>query len=347
MSNEIKIGLLAIITLALFIWGYKFVEGRNIFNKTMVLYAEYEDVNGLRAGTSVMRSGVKVGVVTNVNLNPENLRSVIVEMAIETNLPIPKNTTAIIATTDFLGEKRVILDFDKPCSGADCAKSGDFLLPAMRGVVGSFLGPADELKAYIDVASDGLKGVLDSLGNVAEDENSAVGKAVKDINIVLENLKASTAGLNGIIQKNSSQINSILKDVASLANIIESKNNELLRIINNLDTFSTSIAQIDLGTTLQNVDGTIQGLNNTLNGADKAIQDLRQILVNINKGDGTLGKLLQEDDLYFKLDKAIKNVDFLLQDIRLHPERYRRVLSKKKMPYEKPDEDPAFDNNEN
>lgn len=347
MSNEIKIGLLAIVTIALFLWGYKFVEGRNILNKTMILYAEYEDVNGLRAGTSIMRSGVKVGVVTNVNLNPENLSSVIVEMAIETNLPIPKNTTAIIATTDFLGEKRVILDFDKPCSGADCAKSGDFLKPSMRGVIGSFLGPADELKAYTDVASGSVKSILDSLGNVAKDENSAIGKAVQDINIVLENLKASTAGLNGIIQKNNSQINSILKDVASLANLIESKNVELLRIINSLDTFSTSIARLDLGTTLQNVDGTIQGLNSTLSGADKAIQDLRQVVVKISQGEGTLGKLLQEEELYLQLDKTVKNLDFLLQDVRLHPERYRRVLSKKKMPYEKPDEDPAFNSNEN
>ncbi|NJK82776.1 MAG: MCE family protein, partial [Saprospiraceae bacterium] len=64
-------------------------------------------------------------------------------------------------------------------------------------------------------------------------------------------------------------------------------------------------------------------------------------------GEGTLGKLLQEDDLYLQLDKAVKNMDFLLQDIRLHPERYRRILSKKEMPYEKPETDPALDNNEN
>ncbi|NJK82577.1 MAG: MCE family protein [Saprospiraceae bacterium] len=265
MSNEIKIGLLAIVTIALFLWGYKFVEGRNILNKTMLLYAEYEDVNGLRAGTSIMRSGVKVGVVSNVYLNPENLKSVIVEMAIETNLPIPKTATAIIATTDFLGEKRVILDFDQPCTGEDCAQNGDFLQPSMRGVIGSVVGPADELQAYIDAASGGVKSILDSLGKVAENENAPIGKAVKDINIILDNLKTTTMALNDLIQKNSGQINAILKDVASLADIVEGKNEELRRIISNLDTFSTSMAQLDLATTLKNVifvSGCVQHLAN-------------------------------------------------------------------------------------
>lgn len=342
MSNEVKIGLLAIVTIALFLWGYKFVEGRNILESTTMLYAEYDDVNGLREGTSIMRSGVKVGIVTNVQLNPENLRTVIVEMAIETDLPIPKSTVAEIATTDFLGEKRVILNFDRPCNGTDCVKSGDYIQGGLKGIVSTMLGPADELKSYVSVISEGAQTLIDSLSQSAGDENSAIGKALGDIDIVLQNLKATTASLNTLIRQNSNEISGIVKDVASLTNTIEGKNQELENIISNVDTFTKGIAELDLANTLQSVDGTVEGLNGTLASADKAIADLKLILEQISKGEGTVGKLVSDPALYEQIDRTMQNLDFLLQDVRLHPERYRRILSKKKMPYE-PTEDPAFE----
>ncbi len=342
MSNEIKIGLLAIVTIALFLWGYKFVEGRNILDSIKVIYAEYEDVNGLREGTSIMRSGVKVGVVTAVELNPENLKTVIVEMAIETNLPIPKSAVAIIATTDFLGEKRVILHFDRPCSGTNCVESGDYLKGGLKGVMSTMLGSPDELKSYVSVVSEGAKSVLDSLGQTVSDENSAIGKALSDMDIILQNLKTTTSSLNALIRQNSSEINSIVDDVAILTKTVEGKSQALESIISNVDTFAREISKLNLVNTVQSVEGTVENLNNTLSGADAAIVDIKLLLDQVNKGNGTLGKLVNDATLYEQIDKAMQNLDFLLQDIRLHPERYRRILSKKEMPYE-PTKDPAFD----
>jgi len=78
-------------------------------------------------------------------------------------------------------------------------------------------------------------------------------------------------------------------------------------------------------------------LQGTLAEADKAAQELSSLMIKMNSGDGTLGKLMNQDDLYNNLEKAVRNMDLLMEDIRLHPERYRRILSKKKMPYQEPE----------
>ena len=77
-------------------------------------------------------------------------------------------------------------------------------------------------------------------------------------------------------------------------------------------------------------------LKGTLTEADKAAQELSSLMAKMNSGDGTLGKLLSEDGIYSNLEETLKNMDLLLEDLRLHPERYRRILSKKKIPYEAP-----------
>jgi phospholipid/cholesterol/gamma-HCH transport system substrate-binding protein len=80
----------------------------------------------------------------------------------------------------------------------------------------------------------------------------------------------------------------------------------------------------------------MEKLKGTLAEADKAAQELTGLMTQVSNGEGTVGKLLSDDQLYTDLEKAMQNLDLLLEDFRLHPERYRRILSKKKMPYEAP-----------
>ena len=341
MSNEIKIGILAIATIGITLWGYKFVEGNNILRPAKVLLAEYKNVGGLRPGASVMRSGVKVGVVTAVYLNPENLKTVVIEMNIDKDLQVPKDAIAEIVAADVMGEKDVYLVFEKPCVGGNCAKSGDYLLSSTKGVLASMIGDPDEVSAYMDVINKGLKSALDSLSKSADDPNSAISKSLRDVDEILSNLKTATAGLNTLINSNTKQINTIVKDVAVLTSLIEGKNAELTRIISNVDTFTRQLAALNLSKTMNNADATLENLNKTVNGANQAVAELKLVLEQINKGEGTLGKLVSDEGLYQQLDKTVKNLDLLLQDVRLNPKRYTTILRKKSEEYSLPADDPA------
>lgn len=342
MSNETKIGLLAIITFALMFWGYRFVQGRNILESAKVLYAEYDDVAGLREGTTISRSGVKVGTVTSVFLKPEDLKTVVVELTIKEDLPIPNTTKAVIATLDFLGEKRLILDFDGPCNGANCVKSGDYLKGSTKGIVASMVGEPSDVKEYVDVMKDGMGEVIDSLSQSAGDENSVVGKTLADVDVVLNNLKATTASLNALINRNSGRIEGMVRDMETLTNTLEKRNSEIESIIVNADTFSKQLAKMDLSETLESTESTISNLNTTLASTDKAIGELSGIITQVKEGDGTAAKLINDSDLYDRLNRTAKNVDLLMQDVRLNPKRYTTILRKKAKTYTLPEDDPAF-----
>lgn len=336
MTNEIKIGLLAIVTIALMFWGYKFVEGQNILKSSKLLYAEYDNAAGLNAGTTVLRSGFQVGVVTDVYLNPENLETVIVEMDVDPSIPIPKNTVAAIATVDFLGEKNIQLLFDAPCSGRNCAESGDFILPGTKGVLSSMVGSTEEVQAYVNVVSSGLSQVLDSLGQAAGDEDSALGKAMSDVDDILQNLKVTTNNLNALIARNSREIDGIMNDLNTLSTSIASREAQIESIINNTDSVMQKLAALDVDNTLTNTDEAIAQLSTTLESVNGAAKDLQATMADLNEGQGTLGKLLQDDKLYRNLDEAVSNMDLLLQDFRLHPERYTTFLRRKRPSYEAP-----------
>lgn len=341
MSNEIKIGILAIVTVALTLWGYKFVEGSNILTPSKVLLAEYTNVGGLRPGATVMRSGVKVGVVTAVYLNPENLKTVVIEMNIDKQLQVPKDAIAEIVSADVMGEKDVYLIFERPCSGENCAKSGDYLIASTKGMLASMVGNPDEVKAYVDVLNKGLMNAIDSLTQAANDPNSAVSKSLQDVDVILQNLKATTSNLNVLISSNTKQVNAILKNVADLTQLIDGKNAELERIIGSVDTFTQELAQLNLSKTVNSAEATLENLNKTIAGASETVNELKIALAKINKGEGTLGKLVADDELYHQLERTTANLDLLLQDLRLNPKRYTTILRKKSTEYELPEEDPA------
>ncbi|NJL74884.1 MAG: MCE family protein [Saprospiraceae bacterium] len=341
MSNEIKIGILAIVTVALTLWGYKFVEGSNILTPAKVLLAEYTNVGGLRPGATVMRSGVKVGVVTAVYLNPENLKTVVIEMNIDKQLQVPKDAIAEIVSADVMGEKDVYLVFERPCSGENCAKSGDYLIAGTKGMLASMVGNPDEVKAYVDVLNKGLMNAIDSLTQATSDPNSVVSKSLRDVDVILQNLKATTSNLNGLISSNTKQVNAILKNVADLTQLINGKNAELERIIGSVDTFTRELAELNLSKTVNNAEATLENLNKTIAGASETVNELKVALAKINKGEGTLGKLVTDDQLYQQLERTTTNLDLLLQDLRLNPKRYTTILRKKSAEYELPEEDPA------
>jgi phospholipid/cholesterol/gamma-HCH transport system substrate-binding protein len=87
-------------------------------------------------------------------------------------------------------------------------------------------------------------------------------------------------------------------------------------------------------------------LESRLDDAKQSIDGLNKIVQDLERGEGTLGKLLQSEDVYNNLQKSSKNLELLLQDIRLNPNRYIKVsvFGKKSDDYQVPEDDPAYFN---
>ncbi|MEL6846504.1 MAG: MlaD family protein, partial [Bacteroidota bacterium] len=156
MRNETKIGILAVVAIAILIWGYKFLQGNNILTSNTVLYAEYERIDQLSASASILVNGFEVGKVSDIYLKPEDMKTIVVTMNIDRGINIPKNAKAEIISTSFVGGKAIALKFDGPCEGDGCADNGDYLDGSMQGFLESVVGNPDELDAYVGKVTGGL-----------------------------------------------------------------------------------------------------------------------------------------------------------------------------------------------
>jgi len=352
MSNETKIGLMATVVIALFIWGYKFLQGKNLFSSNKTYYVEYQQVSELQPSAPVFKNGVQIGTVSDINFKNDDMDKVIVTLDVDGNLPVPKDAVAKLVYQGVMGGRAIDLAFKNPCNG-NCAVSGDYLSAAEKGLLGSLVDPTD-IPEYMDQLSAGAKDIFKGLNEVMNDPNAAnsgIGKILNDFSVTLSNLSKTTEALNKLMASSSAPLKRTLDNVADLTGNLKNNNEKITAVLANTEAFTAQLKDADLGTTLEKTNGTIDSakktlddLRGTLEKANVAFGGISKLLDGIEKGEGSLGKLVKDEELYEKLNDASREAELLLQDLRLHPKRYTRILSKKEKPYEYPENDPAEKN---
>lgn len=350
MSNETKIGLMATIVIAAFIWGFKFIQGKNLFSNNNTFLVEYDNVAELQPSAPVYKNGFQVGTVADMYFKSDDMDKMIVTLDINGDLKVPKNAVARLAYQSVMGGRAIYLDFKKPCSGAGCAESGSFLNSVGKGMLGSLLDPT-EIPAYVDELSSGAKGMLKELNAAMANPanaNTPMVKMMNDFSVTLKNLSATTDELNKLLASSSGPLKRTLENVEGLTANLNNNNDKITAVLDNSVAMTAKFKDLDLKGTLSKTDGTIvtakktmEDLSVTMGKANETFASLNAILASIKKGEGSLGKLATDDEMYTKLTEATREAALLIQDLRLHPKRYTRILSKKEQPYEKPLNDPA------
>lgn len=344
MRKETKIAIFTILTIALAIWGYKYLRGFNILNQTTTLYAVYDRVDGIRVSTPIYIHGLEVGLVGEFAQQEGDLNKIVVEMHINPGIKVPKNAVAEIVSTSIMGGSAINLVFEGSCSGDGCAESGDFLEGEMKGMLASLASP-EEVRVYVDELNKGLQSVIDTL-SVKLSESKELNQSVQDVQVILANLRSTTGQLDNVMARSSGSIEASLKNIESITGTLKESNQQIKNILANAEAVTTDLKDADMKGLVGETKVTMQKLQATLASSDKAIADLGALLQSLRSGDGAVSMLLNDKEFARNLELTIKNMDLLLQDIRLHPERYRRILSKKEMEYEYTplQEDPAHKN---
>ncbi len=345
MRKESKIAIFAIITLALAIWGYKYLSGFNIFSPKLVVYASFERIDGLRISTPVYIHGMQVGLVAGFAQKEGDIQKITVEMNLDTDTKLPSDTKAELVSTGMMGGSAVNLVFDNPCSGDNCLGKGAHIPGIFKGMLASFATP-DEVRTYVEELSKGLNTVLDTL-SVRLSQSEAIQSSVRDARSILTNLRTTTDRLDKVMATSSGAIQNSLSHIESITGNLQQSNGQITSILANMDALSGDLKEADVKKLIAETRTTIEKLQGTLATSDQAIADLGNSLKKMNNGEGAFGMLLNDKEFAENLDQTFKNLDLLMRDLRLHPERYRRILSKKKMPYqyEALEDDPAFQKN--
>ncbi|WP_298396302.1 MlaD family protein [Flavobacterium sp.] len=311
LSREIKAAILVIASILLFIWGYSFLKGRDLFTNYKNLYVEYENIEGLTASSPVTINGLIVGKVSSVAINNETGK-IKVEMQINSDFPIKKTSIAEIYAPSPIGGKQIAII---PTKEGQDAVDGDFLVSSSK------LGLTDELAKQIEPLKDKITKLLDNANVMLENVNQVLDAKSK------ENLRNSLANLNEILVEFKGASKEVNEMLAQNKSKISGTMNNVEKASANFSKVSDSLAKANIGQTVKN-------LEKTLANVDKMMGDLQA-------GKGTMGKLLKDDAMYSNFTKTSKELELLLQDLRLNPTRYVNVslFGKKNKPYTAPKND--------
>lgn len=328
MSKEIKVAILALVAVALVYWGYNFILGRNLMKQTAFYKVEYDNVGGLKTSTPVRINGVQVGRVATVT-NQMDKQNVLVELDLDPNLKIPKGTRAYILNETFMGQQAVELKYDTPCSGDDCAKPGDYLMGKNLSVLASTVDK-DELKVYLKEIKATMIEFFDTLSNNATAEGP-IGNILRDLEATMSNLKGATSQLNGILYQSKGDITGTLDHAEAITASLSNNQDKIESILANTDSFTQQLSVIDLKTTVDELAKTVEALNAAVAKADRAFEGINSVVGNIENGDGTLGKLFNDPELYNELASLSSKADSLINDIQERPYRYMPLKTRNRV----------------
>lgn len=350
MSNEFKIGLMAIVVIALSVWGYTFLRGKNLLKAANVYHVRYDNIDQLAASSPVLIHGLPVGSVSAVELD-DDMTSIIVTLEIEKGIRIPKDAIAVVSSASIMGGKQIELEISGACSGDACAEPGSFIQGRVRGMFDSLLDKGED--GTLAKAREQISAILKTLGDslTSPDSDNEIAKTYTHLSALISNLSSITGTLDRSMGSYDRHLNASLANIQSITGAIARNQDKIASAIQNMESLSKQLSDAKLGETVQNANvlitdaqGTVRELNTAVAEAQVSFNKLSGIMTELQGGQGSLGKLLKDDKLYNHSLATMRNLELLLQDFRLNPKRYVSVsvFGKKQKEYVVPEEDPAL-----
>lgn len=301
ISNETKVGILAVIAIAIFIVGYNFLKGNDIFSSEKVFYAKYESVDGLAISKPVLVNGYQVGRVSALTLQANG--QILAQFKIDPQYEIPSNTIARLESTDLLGSKAVVFDLG---NSLKYAVDGDTL---NANVQANLLEQVEPVQKKAEVIIAKLDSLLTSVNTILNpDFQKNINRSFASIARTLETLESTSKTVDGTVTVQAKRIDVILANAESISTNLKNNNERITSIMNNMDSFSNQLAKTQIQTTIAN--------------ANKAVMELQTAVNKINDGTGSISLLLNDSKLYDNLNNSAKNLDNLMIDVKANPKRY-------------------------
>jgi phospholipid/cholesterol/gamma-HCH transport system substrate-binding protein len=315
ISRELKTGIVAVVVISLTIWGYNYMKGINLFDAPARTFKTvYSNVQGLNNASVVTINGVNVGKVFNIQFSkePDKRGKIIVEFSVNSDFEFTRNSVAKIYSSSLMGGKSMAI---VPSFDGDMAVSGDFLRGEIESDIFSTVseklnplqGKVESVITNIDSLLLGLNDILDT------DTRNHIKATIAELNETVSNFKSASKSADKLLTENRAKLG---RTTANIEQVSE-----------NFVKISDSLANIDIGHTVNEVERTLENLNG--------------LMASVQNEEGTLGKLMNDDAMYENLTNASKELEELLREMKLHPKRFVHfsLFGKKDKGYD-PDAEP-------
>jgi phospholipid/cholesterol/gamma-HCH transport system substrate-binding protein len=303
ISREIKTAILVISGVLLFVYLFNYLKGEDLFSSEIDFYTEF-DFNALSTSSQVTVNGNPIGKVESIDYLFETGKTK-VTFSVDPRFKFSKSSTIRMYETGIMGGNAlaIINSFE-----GEPALKGDFISSEVQpGLITSLKDNFSGLSTNLDKTLRSADTLMTSLSGIVLDETETGFKAtIAELNSTLKSFKNLSYSIQKLVKDNDEKIASVLE---------------------NFDKTSEGLAE--LSEDLKKVK-----LSKTINNFDATLLNMNKILANLDAGKGSMGKLMKDDDLYKNLNSTMKEMEELLRDIKLHPKRYFRILSRKEIPYE-------------
>lgn len=292
VSNESKVGILAAVGIALLFIGFNYLKGVNIFHKGIDYFAEYNSSGGLLVGDPIIIDGYTVGRVKAVSLQ-EDQSGVLVLLNFSENVDMPIDTRAKIRG-NLMGEKyvQIFLGSATEIIENDGQIQGDIEADLANQISAEFKPISDKVKTML-TSMDTAITILRSI--FTEDVQDDLQKSMQSIKLILESFNKSADRVNSILIKEEANIDAIINDVSEITEYVNDSENDIKTILSNLKSVTDSLNQVEW-----------QALSQEFTLAAKNINTISQ---KINEGSGSLGKLVNDEELYNDLTNSLQSLD--------------------------------------
>ena len=314
ISNEIKVGATALITILVFIWLYNFLKGKDYFSSTAKYYAVYNKIGGLAESSPVEVNGYKVGVVQSIRFLDAETGRLLVVMSVDKNFKLPMNTVAEITTATLVAGMKVQFIYG---NGPGIYSDGDTIPGRLaESLILKIENELVPLKNRVTDLIDVLDSVITSVNEIMDPQFK------KNLNEGVASLSSTARSIDAVIGSKETDLKTTLENIDKFTQMLADNTIKMSGTFSNLESITDTLAAADIYNSVRN-------LKNSLEKASVLIE-------NLNNGKGTAGQLMTNDSLYINLSNSLASLDQLLQDMKTNPKRYVHfsIFGKKNTPPE-------------
>ncbi|MFH6769151.1 MlaD family protein [Gaetbulibacter aquiaggeris] len=303
ITKEIKTAILVLLGIFLFIFGYNYLKGQNLFEPKNIYYTEF-DYNALSSSSVVTVKGNQVGKIQDIIYDYKTGKTR-TAFSVNEQLKFSVNSKVRLYETGLMGGNALAIIIS---NDGELAKPGDVLESEIQvGLITSLSKNFSGLSTDLNATLKSTDTLLTNINKIVIDESDAgLKRTIAELNATLKSFKNLANSLNTVVSENDKNITSILDNFKTTSN--------------DLAVMTSELKEAKVGNTVESLNATLTNVNS--------------LLTNLNNGEGSMGKLLKDETLYQNLEGATKEMEALLKDIKLHPKRYFRILSKKEIPYQ-------------
>ncbi len=272
--------------------GIRFLSSSDLFGRESCYYAHYDQISGVQKASPIYIKGVKVGNVSDIALDND----VVVTLSISSQYAIPADSKAKIFSSGIMNPKAIEIELG---DSAQLLKSGDTIASNVELDLFEMAG------SEMEFINDKLESVTDDMSKMLNNLSSLLDRNSTNIDSVINNVEKLSNNVNSLLESNKERLNDTLDGAAKLSQTMGDNAERIDSIIMGINTLTRDLSEMEVGAKI-----------------GESLAHLASILQTIENEEGTIGKLLSNEDLYNNLTATSADLDSLFYDIRQNPNRY-------------------------